>query len=394
MSGIDPDRVRRVLAAWLPARLGADADLSVTLLGAPPTTGFSSETLFVDVEFTSSGERQSRRLAVRFENARPGLLPNANFQLQWDMIHTLATRTNIRVPPPVGFESDRSLLGAAFSVVESVAGRVAPQVPNYNLGGWIFELRAAQRAQLWRDAIETLAQIHRLDWRQGFDFLDQPQRGEPGLKQLLHGTAEWYQWARRGRRHPLIEQAIERLRRDEPRDPPVNILWGDAAAHNVLFGNDLRVAAVLDWEVAGLGPGEADLAWWLFFDEYVSAGFGIPRLEGLPDRQTSIAIYEAAVGRPVRDFEYYELLAHTRNAIMSMRSVLRQVEFGSLDAGTTAITHNPISRMLALRLGAEPPQVGEDYTRYLSAVIGQKTRAPSKQTAAGATSLRDMFRAD
>jgi hypothetical protein len=83
--------------------------------------------------------------------------------------------------------------------------------------------------------------------------------------------------------------------------------------------------------------------------------------------------------------EYYELLAHTRNAIMSMRSVNRQVEFGSLHPDTTAITHNPVSRMLALKLGVEPPHVGEDYARYLAAVLAQKTRTDRKSGTGMAT---------
>ena len=132
---------------------------------------------------------------------------------------------------------------------------------------------------------------------------------------------------------------------------------------------------MLDWEAAALGPGEADLAWWLFYDEYLSAGFSIPRLQGLPDRRSSIEIYENALGRPVQNLEYYELLAHTRNAILSLRSVNRQIERGTIDADSTATTCNPTSRMLALKLGLSPPEIGSDYAKYLEAVVSQKTAA-------------------
>jgi len=375
MTSLIKDQIAEVLVRWFQNRLRRSVS-RVTLLDGPATSGFSSETLFARAEFDDGEAPLSRDVAIRVENPEPGLFLHGNFQLQWRMIDSMASHTNIPVPAPIGYEPDPSILGTPFSVVSKIAGRVAPQIPNYNLAGWIFDLPCGDRERLWRNALEALAAIHRVDWQRGFSFLDQPEYGRDGLDQLLHRVEEWYDWSRRGRVHPAVVVALERLRRFRPAKPHIGVLWGDAAPNNMIFGEDLTVAAVLDWEAAALGPAEADLAWWLFYDDYLSNGLGIARLPGLPDRQSSIEIYETALGRAVQSLEYYELLAHTRNAILSMRSVNRQVERGFIEPDTTAVTHNPISRMLAVKLGIDPPEVGDDYAKYLRAVIGQKTAAP------------------
>lgn len=377
MSERDPDLVRTELRRWLRDRLDAP-DLEVTSVEIPQGAGWSTETLFVGTTFTERGLPRSRDLVVRFENLGPALFLEADVRHQWNMIGALAGHPLPPTPDPVGLETDRSRLGGAFSVVERIAGRVAPQQPNYNTAGWIFDLSPGERRRLWRGAIEAMAQLHRIDWRDGFQFLDQPRRGRPGLDQLLRWTEDWYEWARAGCRHPLVEEALARLRAEQPAEAPVSVLWGDAGPNNVLFRDDLSVGAVLDWEAAALGPGEADLAWWMFFDDFMSAGFGIARLEGLPTRDETIAIYEAAAGRPVGDMAYYELLAATRNAVLSMRSVGRQVELGRIPASTTARIHNPPARLLARRLGVDEWEVGEDYQAYLRAVFSAKTAPASK----------------
>lgn len=376
MSAVDKNVVVERLTAWLPSRLGAVRDLRIVMQGVPGTTGFSKETLFIRAEFETDEGASARDLVVRLDSTLPGLFLKADLQLQYEMISGMG-ETEVPVPGAVGFEPDASVVGVPFSVVEHVEGKPVPHVPNYNVGGWIANMDVERRGRLWRNGIRALAAVHRVDWRIGFEFLDREEGGAPGLEQLLSWTEEWYEWARGSNRHALIEEALRRLRSTQPADSPVEVLWGDASPGNLLFRDDGSVSAVLDWEAAALGPGEADLGWWLFYDEYMSRGFGHERLAGLPDRTETIDIYQQALGRPVRDIEYYELLAHTRNAIMSMRSVTRQIELGTIPGSTTAITHNPTSKMLAEKLGADPPEVGEDYVAYLSAVVSRKaTREP------------------
>ena len=151
---------------------------------------------------------------------------------------------------------------------------------------------------MWERGIRAIAAVNRVDWRNGLEFLDDPKRGKTGLQQLLSWVEEWLSWALGGRYHPVAEAAIAYLKAKAPADPPVNLLWGDAIPANLLFDKDNNVTGIIDWEFVCLGPGEIDLAWWLYFDRLFSEGFNVPRLEGLPDRDTTIRMYEEFAGSP------------------------------------------------------------------------------------------------
>jgi aminoglycoside phosphotransferase (APT) family kinase protein len=114
-----------------------------------------------------------------------------------------------------------------------------------------------------------------------------------------------------------------------------------------------------------LGPPEADLAWWLFFDDLFSTGMGVPRLAGLPDRSTCIGRYEDALEQRVRNLDYYSLLAAFRMAIVGMRSVDRQIKRGFVPATTTARENAPIVRLLAEMMGEPLPEVGSDFQQFM-----------------------------
>jgi hypothetical protein len=107
---------------------------------------------------------------------------------------------------------------------------------------------------------------------------------------------------------------------------------------------------------------------------------GVPRLAGLPDRNRCIALYEEALGRSVRNLEYYNLLAAFRMAIVGMRSVDRQIKRGFIPATTTARENAPIVRLLAEMLGEPLPEVGADFFQFMGTLgmagsLSERSRA-------------------
>ena len=272
------------------------------------------------------------------------------------------------MPPLVGIELSHDALGSPFLVMERLPGRIVPQNPNYNVTGWLADLPLTQRAQVWRNGIAAIAQVNRTD-PGGFAFLDNPARGAVGLPQYLHWVDEWLRWALAGRSHKAAEAAMAYLHANRPPDAPVEVLWGDAIPANQLFDEQGNVVGVIDWEFAALGPGEIDLAWWLYFDRLFSAGFNVERLKGLPDRADMIATYEQAAGRTVRDLAYYELLVGLRMTIVSMRSVDRVAAFGKIAADNDAWLNNPSSRWVAAHMGLPPVTIGPDFQAYIKALF-------------------------
>ena len=90
------------------------------------------------------------------------------------------------------------------------------------------------------------------------------------------------------------------------------------------------VVGALDWEMAGIGPPEVDLAWVTFFQRmWASMGeqFGLPA-PALFDRATTVATYERLSGDTLDDLAWYEALGGLRLGIILARMTLRSAAFG------------------------------------------------------------------
>ena len=327
--------------------------------------GFSAETILFEASYRLKGERVERPLVLRRQN--PTF--DASLITQARVMDALRTRTSLPVPGVIGVGETEPPFGAPFLIMEQLPGRIVPQNPNYHCEGWLAALDLPERSAVWERGIRAIAAVNRVDWRNGLEFLDDPKRGETGLQQLLSWIEEWLRWALRGRSHLVAEATIAYLKAKAPADPPVNLVWGDAIPANLLFDKDNKVSGIIDWEWVCLGPAECDLAWWLYMDSLFSENFSVPRLEGLPDRGATIRTYEEALGRPVSDLDYYEMLSGLRMVIASMRSVDRVVKAGKLHRENDAWLNNPLAAWLARRLGLAPVLVGPDFGAYTAALF-------------------------
>ena len=74
-----------------------------------------------------------------------------------------------------------------------------------------------------------------------------------------------------------------------------------------MFGADGRVAVLLDWELASIGPVGIDLGWWLAFDEFTTRAHGVDPVRGYPDRAATIERYERLTGRAVEHVRWFEV---------------------------------------------------------------------------------------
>src|SRR6185295_15576045 len=230
-------------------------------------------------------------------------------------------------------------LGAPFFVMEKVDGRIPGDNPPYHAAGWVTEIAPAERAALWWHGLEVLARIHRLDWRAtGLDFLSGHMPGPPGVLRQLAYYERFLAWAR-GRPQPIAEAALAWLRARVPAEEPVGVCWGDARIGNMIF-RDGRCVAVLDWEMATLGNPEQDLGWWLFLDRHHSEGIGLPRLDGFPSREETVARYEELTRRRVRHLEFYELFAGFRFAVIMCRLAQMLIAFDALPSDSDLETNN------------------------------------------------------
>jgi aminoglycoside phosphotransferase (APT) family kinase protein len=89
------------------------------------------------------------------------------------------------------------------------------------------------------------------------------------------------------------------------------LLWGDVRLGNLVFDAARRVTAVLDWDLAGLGPRELDLGWHFGLEFMMERLFG-SRVPGFPEKAEAVARYEARSGHAATDLDWHEVFALVR----------------------------------------------------------------------------------
>lgn len=329
------EEIARPFARWLAERLGVGA-VRIDALERPAHGGLSAETILLECDWGAG----PRGLVVRLPPAGAGLFPTYDLRAQTRVMDALRAHSRIPVPVVLWFEDDPTVLGRPFAVMERVEGRIPSDNPGYHFEGWVQELPAAQQACLLDESLATLAAVHHVDWAAaGLGFL-------PGIG-LDHELASWREylaWATDASPIPVIDATYEWCVAHRPRDEPdAALVWGDARLGNLVFGDDLSVRAVLDWEMATLGPPELDLGWYLFL-ERTALQFA-DQLPGFPDRAGTIQRYERHLGRPVRDIDWYEVWGGLRSAAIMIRVGAQLHELGLVPA--TFSRDNPVTRLLA-----------------------------------------------
>jgi len=361
------EQVQARLRDWLEANVAGWRNVRLRPLEVSLGSGFSAEIFFVDVDYDDAAGAQSRTLVVRRQPTDLEVVLGSSLELQGRMMAALDRLKLAPVPDWIGMELDPAVLGNPFLVMGRVDGQSATQNPNYNSTGWIADMTPAQRGATWKNAIEAFAQLGSIDWQaDGFDFLARSEWGKPGLDQYLGHIEAWYRGCRKDRVMPYVDAAIAYIRQHEPKDTPVNVLWGDSTPSNVMFHPDGTVSGLIDWELAALGPSELDLAWWLYFDDLFSRRFGVPRLEGLPTRAESIAIWEAATGRAAQHLDYYDVVVALRMALVVVGAFDRQVGIGNIPSDNKSLNANFMTLYLAERLGMDLPELGADFYAFMS----------------------------
>ncbi|SEM24078.1 phosphotransferase family protein [Streptacidiphilus jiangxiensis] len=328
----DPELLRARLRTWVSGwRPGA----TVTELSAPQSNGMSSDTVLFDL-LAPDGVTQPCVLRLAADPDAYTVFPAYDMERQYRCMELVAAHTKAPVPRLLRLEPDPGPLGAPGFVMERVDGRVPPDLMPYTYSGnWLHEASGAERAQLQRESVELLAEVHRAPVAEAGFLRSGAAVGASPLRRHVDEARAYYAWVVQGRAaSPLIERAFARLERLWPADEGETVLnWGDARIGNVIY-QGFSPAAVLDWEMAALGPRELDLGWFVFLHRFfqdLTVAFG---QEGLPDflgRDEVAAQYAEASGHTPHDLEFFTLYAALRHAVVMLRIGYRQVHFGEAE---------------------------------------------------------------
>jgi aminoglycoside phosphotransferase (APT) family kinase protein len=332
----DVDDLRARLERWLTTVLpGADAT-EVGDVSSPSSTGMSSETLLFDASWRDAGEHRSGSFAARLapDPADVPVFPVYDLEAQFRLLRLLAEHSRVPVPRTRWLETDARHLGTPFFVMDRVEGRVPPDILPYTMDGWVLAATPEERRRLQDASVGVLAHLHAVDVdAHDVSFLEFDVPGDTPLRRHFENQRRYYDWVRGDRRHRIIEDTFDWLEDNWPEESATVISWGDSRIGNVMYGG-FEPVAVLDWEMAGLGPREIDVGWMVFmhvFFQDLTERAGMP---GLPDFMRSDdarAAYEAAAGVELVEPRWYEVYAGLRHGIVMTRVTARSVHFGEAE---------------------------------------------------------------
>lgn len=256
---------------------------------------------------TVTADGMSRRLVIRRD--APATIAASRSRAEEYAIIAAAHRAGVRVPEPLGFCDDPTVIGTPFAAMAWVGGTgYGPKVVrDTTLGG--------DREALGRDLGRQLALIHGIDPDPALARVLGPRPADPAL-QAVAGLRGWLD-ARPAPR-PGLEWALRWAERHAPAPDRVTLTHQDFRTGNFLVDAD-GLTAVLDWEFAAWSDPACDLGW--FCAECWR--FSRPDLEGggIASRAAVLSGYAAAGGivpDPDR-VRWWEVMAHIRWAVIALQ---------------------------------------------------------------------------
>jgi aminoglycoside phosphotransferase (APT) family kinase protein len=288
-SSRDVTTLPNILSAWLSTVLPDGASPEVSVESGVDSNGMSSETIILTARWREDGRPVEQRLVARVAPTAEDVPVFSSYRLdhQFDVIRLVAELTDIPVPQVRWLENTGSVLGTPFFLMDLVDGVVPPDVMPYTFGGnWFYDAPAERQRELQDSTIDVLAKLHAIpEPERAFGFLATTEAPN-ALRRNLDWLQSWYRFAVPDiGPSPLLERALAWLEDHFPTEiaeQPAVLVWGDSRVGNVLY-DDFRPVAVLDWEMATLGPREMDVAWLIFAHMVFQSLTGLAGLPGMPD---------------------------------------------------------------------------------------------------------------
>jgi len=343
----DPHAKRARLEAWFRDKLPSAEHLSVSQL-EKAAGGYGSEIHFFDLGWHEQGLDKSQAVVIREEPKTFRVFHEYQTAREFTTMKALQD-SDVPVPKMHWLETDESVLGAPFYIMQRVDGEIIdPQGWGEEPSGPLYEADPEGRRELCRKALEVMARIHKADFAGlGVTYDGAPKSGADALEQQTRFYREMADWAGVEPRS-LVDRAFDWFENNRYEPEHMSVCWGDARLGNLIY-RDGRIAAVIDWDMTHIGVAETDLAYFLAIDWLTGdSGMRGPRWEGVPGREEIIQLYEDAAGKRLENLFYHEAFAFLKLGIIFYRVVTSMP-----GVPPEFIPENPLLAKLADMLGLE-----------------------------------------
>jgi aminoglycoside phosphotransferase (APT) family kinase protein len=290
----------------------------------------ANETVLLDLGAGHPG------LAVRVPPLEP-TFPDYELGPQAAVQNAVAA-SGVPAPAPALVVSEPEWIGAPFLVMPRVRGDVPGPAPVFD--PFVRDAGPALQRVMHNELIDALVAVHAVRW-------DDHGLGEclpgPQLRDALARWETYVAWVSEGEPLPALAVAFEWCARHLPAEREPVLLWGDVRLGNLVFGPRRRVSAVLDWDLACIGPPGMDLGWHFGLEFMMETLFG-SRPSGFPATTEALERYERRSGRAVGDLAWHEVFALARALAVNDRH--------QRITGNPRRRENPMGDVLLARLEA------------------------------------------
>lgn len=250
---------------------------------------------------------QTFSLVLR-KNAESGVAVSSDREQEYLLLERLY-QCGIKVPQVLYFEKASSLLNSDFFIMKKIEGvteghklvRISDQ---------------EKRKKIIQDIGHQLALIHAIQSDQALETLFEKPNTEHYLKRKLDAFIEQLDCLQRSR--PVLEYAIQWMKKNQPKVDDLVLVHGDFRTGNIMIEDDY-VSGILDWEFTEWGDRREDIAWftakcWRFGqDQNVAGGIG-----SYKDFMTAYA-EKSEIYIPEFEMKFWHVLAHVRWTIIAMQ---------------------------------------------------------------------------
>ncbi|WP_135453342.1 phosphotransferase family protein [Mycobacterium sp. DL99] len=359
-SSRDVTTLPSVLSKWLSTLMPGGIAPEITVESGVDSNGMSSETIMLTGRWEENGEPKEQKWVARVAPTADDVPVFSSYRLdhQFEVMRQVGELTEVPVPNVRWIDTTGEVLGTPFFLMDQVDGQVPPDVMPYTFGGnWFADAPLERQRELQDSTVEVLAKLHAIpDAAERFGFLSEiDPPGDTPLRRHFGWLKGWYEYAVPDLgRSPLVERALQWLEDNFPEDVAASdsvLIWGDSRIGNVLYDN-FRPSAVLDWEMATVGPRELDVSWIIFAHMVFQELAGMAGLPGLPDvmREEDVrATYRDLTGVEVGDLRWFYIYSGVIWCCVFMRTGARRVHFGEMEKPEdieSMFYHAPLLRRL------------------------------------------------
>jgi aminoglycoside phosphotransferase (APT) family kinase protein len=342
----DPHELREGVARWVLAHadLVPGGDVEGRALAVTDVThaeaGMANETVMVELGPEHPG------IVLRLPPLDP-TFPQTDLSTQAAVQNAVAA-AGIPAPAPTVFVYDPQWIGTPFLVMPRVDGFIPGAAPIFDQA--VMGAPPELQRKFHDGLIDTLADLHAVDWEAAGLGAVLPG---PTLDAALGYWTTYIEWAGEGAPLPVLTAALSWCRSHGPEggatDSAPVLVWGDARLGNLVFDDDGGVHAVLDWDLAVIGPAEMDLGWYFGLEFMMEQLFG-RRVPGFPERAEAVERYQERSGHEVKGLDWHQVFALVRALAINDRhqriAETREQQRGGRET-TARRAENPMIAVLA-----------------------------------------------